>query len=71
MTTYRFHQYQIACRSCGASTSKKHARGHGGLCARCTNPEDLGFDSRSERIIEHGYQAYAIEEGHHDQNGDN
>lgn len=61
----RYSQYLTRCVSCGNSTSKQHANAHDGLCAPCANPEKR-IPTREERILEHGYQAYAREEGHYD-----
>ena len=63
MTT-KHQPYLTRCRSCGITTSRSYAKSHGGDCKQCaevsTNP------TRNERIIDCGYQAYAMEEGHYD-----
>jgi hypothetical protein len=68
----RYAQYQAICVSCGGTTTGKYAREHVGLCKFCcerkTHPDT---PTREQRILEHGYQAYAREEGHYDFNGDN
>lgn len=48
------------------STSKKYARQNGGKCAHCVHPssETSNTPTREQRILDHGYQAYAREEGH-------
>ena len=58
-------QYLIACAVCGGTTSKKYSRAHDGQCKRCAEPT-ANVPTRNERIIEHGYDAYAREEGHYD-----
>lgn len=63
-----YKQFLTSCRQCGGKTNKKYAREHQGLCKRCIEPET--FDktpTREQRILDHGYQAYAREEGHYDQ----
>ena len=62
----RYSQYLTTCTKCSGSTSKKYAREHEGLCAACVHPE-ADEPTREQRILEHGYQAYAREEGHYDQ----
>jgi hypothetical protein len=57
--------FLTSCQRCGGTTSKKYARDHG-LCKSCNEPEH-DAPTRSERIIDCGYQAYALEEGHYDQ----
>lgn len=62
-------QYLTSCVRCGGTTSKAHAREHAGLCKHCAAPARIGIDrtpTREQRILEHGYQAYAREEGHYD-----
>jgi hypothetical protein len=56
--------YLATCRCCGRATSKRYANSHGGQCKRCAS-----FDpgsTREQRVLEHGWQAYAREEGHYD-----
>ena len=62
------NKYLIACLTCGRLTSRKYAHAHHGGCKRCAEPDALprNVPSRNQRIIESGYQAYAIEEGHYD-----
>lgn len=62
--------YLAICTECGSKTSKKYARAHAGLCRSCVNPKP-NTPTREQRILEHGYQAYAREEGHYDFNEDN
>lgn len=57
--------YLIHCTGCGGTTSKAYARAHGGQCKSCSSgPAEA--EHRTARIIDHGYQAYATEEGHYD-----
>jgi hypothetical protein len=58
-------QFLTACSSCGATTSRAYARGHNGACKACTEGVN-SRPTREQRILEHGYQAYAREEGHYD-----
>lgn len=58
-------QFLTSCRDCGSTTSKAYARQHEGLCKSCAEPGSR-TPTRNERILEHGYQAYAREEGHYD-----
>lgn len=60
-----YNRYLIRCIECGRTTSKQHAKTHSGLCAPCVKPVSEA-PTRNERILEHGYQAYALEEGHYD-----
>ena len=64
-----YQQFQVYC-ACGAKTNKKYAREHGGKCKVCVTgvsiQEGHTRDTRNERIIDHGYAAYAREEGHYD-----
>jgi hypothetical protein len=60
--------YLVRC-SCGRDTSRKYAREHGGMCKGCVTgaePESDSTPTREQRILDHGYQAYAREEGHYD-----
>jgi len=58
------------CVGCRMKTSKKYANAHNGLCKRCAEPEECMArpytPTREQRILEHGYQNYAREEGHYD-----
>jgi hypothetical protein len=61
------NKFLTRCRKCGGSTSLKYARGHEGQCKSCVTGKPVSRGpSRSERIVEHGYDAYAREEGHYD-----
>lgn len=63
--------YLCTC-PCGRTTSRAYARKHGGKCKACVTwkaPAPSG-PTRTERIIDSGYQAYAREEGHFDTGGD-
>ncbi len=65
------NRYLTTCASCSRVTSLAYARAHGGACKRCieqhVEPErPLSRASRNELILEHGYLAYAMEEGHFD-----
>jgi reverse gyrase len=67
-----YAKYQAICVSCGGTTTGKYAREHVGLCKYCTerkaHPDSFSnTPTREQRILEHGYQAYAREEGHYDQ----
>lgn len=59
--------FVVKCRVCGRPTSKTYARVHGGKCKSCETgePRPESYDSRNARILEHGYDAYAREEGHY------
>jgi hypothetical protein len=57
--------YLTRCSYCGGATSKQYARHHFGHCKRCLTGEDR-YENREAFIIDHGYQAYAREEGHYD-----
>jgi hypothetical protein len=56
--------YQTFCRAWRMLTSKQYARKHDGQCKRCAEPEARQSQppARNERILEHGYEAYAREE---------
>lgn len=59
--------YITSCVACRSATSKQYARKNDGRCKRCVecdNPSDR--PTRNERILEHGYQAYAREEGYYE-----
>jgi hypothetical protein len=64
--------YVTRCKQCPGLTSRKYARKHNGLCKACVTGESKqdNTPTREQRILEHGYQAYAREEGHYD-TGDN
>jgi hypothetical protein len=62
--------YLTSCVSCGGTTSKTYATGHNGLCKPCREGHDREtkgsrIPTRNERLLEHGYQAYAREEGYY------
>jgi len=64
-------KFLIKCTSCSRKTNRAYARAHAGQCKQCAEPGShsrnaSGKPTRSERILEHGYQAYAREEGHYD-----
>lgn len=70
--------YLTKCTVCRNTTSVKYARDHSGKCKACATATEAGpvvivsrgtRPTRNERILEHGYQAYAREEGQ-DGNGD-
>lgn len=71
MSTFGYQHFQTWC-GCGAKTSRKYAREHGGRCKRCVTgvsaaeQRERRTPTRDERILEHGYAAYAREEGHYD-----
>jgi hypothetical protein len=59
------------CRQCGGTTNIKYARTHGGLCKSCREGvvcqrKGRYPEGREAFIIDHGWQAYAREEGHYD-----
>jgi hypothetical protein len=65
--------YTVQCQTCERLTSRKYAREHAGQCKACHDPEnfkprftDNDTPTREQRIIDHGYQAYAREEGYYD-----
>jgi hypothetical protein len=58
-------KFLTRCTSCGRATSKKYAATHDGQCKSCVEPQH-DIPTREQRILEHGYQAYAREEGHYD-----
>ena len=58
-------RYLTTCKSCGGTTSSTYAQAHDGQCKQCADP-GAHVPTRNERILEHGYQAYAIEEDHYD-----
>lgn len=65
---FKYNQYLTSCKQCGGTTSTAHAKKHDGLCKACVRPgEANNTPTREQRILEHGYQAYAREEGHYDQ----
>jgi hypothetical protein len=68
----RTNKFLVRCNQCGGNTSTKYARTHQGLCKGCVEGTSAGdrTPTREQRILEHGYQAYAREEGHFDQGGD-
>ena len=59
--------YLTTCVACGMPTSKQYARNHEHKCKACFTgePKQSNTPSREQRILEHGYQAYAREEGHY------
>jgi hypothetical protein len=62
-----FKPYLVRC-ACGNLTNKQYMKTHG-ACKRCSTPldaRDRDVPTREERILEHGYQAYAREEGHYE-----
>ena len=60
--------YLVKC-ACGQNTSRKYARTHDGKCKSCVEgtvrESHSDTPTRESRILEHGYQAYAREEGHY------
>jgi recombinational DNA repair protein (RecF pathway) len=60
--------YLATCVSCGRTTSKQYASRHGGHCKRCASGEtaERTYEDRNAFILDHGYDAYAREEGHYD-----
>ena len=60
--------YLIRCTECGANTSKQYARKNNGRCKACVTGVTRESDAeyRTRTIIDHGYAAYAREEGHYD-----
>lgn len=65
-------RYLTQCSKCRCTTSKKYARVHGGMCKACAEPKHTSSHTsdhtptREQRILDYGYQAYAREEGHFD-----
>lgn len=75
---YKFQQFHVLCTSCGGNTTREHARRYTGLCKQCADAHVERSEkplesttsespSREERILAHGYLAYALEEGHYDE----
>jgi hypothetical protein len=64
------HAAYITDCACGNKTSKAYARKNGGKCKSCVTGVDQSktdnTPTREQRILDHGYQAYAREEGHYD-----
>jgi recombinational DNA repair protein (RecF pathway) len=60
-----YQKFLTQCSFCGGNTSKAYARKNNGMCKNCAHPSEQA-PTREERILEHGYQAYAREEGHYD-----
>lgn len=65
------NDFTLGCKHCLRMTSRKYAREHNGLCKLCAEPEVALLERRPERtreqrILEHGWQAYAREEGHYE-----
>ena len=69
MSRLGYQMFQATC-ACGATTTRVYARAHGGKCKACVTGVSLQEghtrDTRNECIIDHGYAAYAREEGHYD-----
>lgn len=67
-------RFLTSCSSCKGTTSKTYAKKNGGRCKQCVTGEPpkprYAKLTREQRIIEHGYQAYATEEGHYDDGSD-
>lgn len=68
-STFGYQHFQTRC-ACGAKTNRKYAREHGGRCKGCVTgvsaaEQASSRPTRDERILEHGYAAYAREEGHY------
>lgn len=61
------HLYLTRCPKCGGRTTKVYVRLHG-ECKSCRVPpspsENSPASDREARIIDHGWDAYATEEGH-------
>ena len=65
-----YRKFHTRCCQCGGTTTKRFAREHAGKCKTCFEGAAqaslaLNIPTRNERIIEHGYAAYAAEEGHY------
>ena len=67
-------QYLTSCCTCGRRTSKAYARKHNGACKACATQamgsEHDDGETRNARILDSGWSAYAMEEGHYDEGGD-
>ena len=66
------NKFLVLCNRCSGNTSFNYAKKHQGLCKSCAEPKtvrdrDDNTPTREQRILEHGSQAYAREEGHYDQ----
>lgn len=64
--------YQTKCGACGRTTTRAYARAHDRKCKSCATgkPAVQRGPSRSDRIIDQGWEGYAREEGHYDNGGD-
>lgn len=61
-------QFLTKCVNCGAMTSRVHARRANGKCKACAtgiarDQTSNSWERRNAGIIDHGYEAYAREEG--------
>ena len=73
------NKFCARCPKCGGTTSKNYLRQHGSCkpCATGTEKAERSDDSagtcygrNNAFILEHGWGAYAREEGHYDFGGD-
>lgn len=71
MARRNIREYITSCIKCGRNTQKKYARTHAGQCKACAEglerPSEASrwWEERNARLLEHGYDAYAREEGHY------
>jgi hypothetical protein len=76
-TPMKRNPYITDCVVCGYVTSKRYAQEHKGMCRPCFTGEERKEKNQHDRhesdaeyrnriIIDHGYDAYAREEGHYE-----
>lgn len=61
----RFSQYQVNCKACGATTTKKYAREHDGHCKFCATGETSSKGLKCPTCGEYTLTAYQKAHGYH------